>query len=46
MNNVKYSRDFFKSIPDYSKNIFLTFLFQNDKIYYARLVLVNVILIV
>ena len=30
MNNSKYFKDLFKSLPDYKKNDFLMFLIKND----------------
>ena len=46
MNNTNYFKDLFESIPDYRKIVFLLFLIKNERIYYVRLVSVNVILIV
>ena len=31
MNNSKYFKDIFKSIPDYRKIVLLIFLIQNEK---------------
>ena len=31
MDNIKYFRDLFESIPDYRKIVLLIFLIQNDK---------------
>ena len=31
MNNTKYFKDLFESIPDYRKIVFLLFLIKNDK---------------
>ena len=45
MNNEKYFKDLFESITDYRKIVLLFSYFKMIGIYYARLVLVNVIFI-